>query len=519
MLTFGTGGLRGILGDGEDRMNEKTVAAATTGLALYLLAPDKRKRQPSVAISHDSRRMSREFALVTAGSLASFGIRAYLYPQLMPTPCLSFAVRALECDAGVMVTASHNPAVYNGYKVYGSDGCQITDGAAKDITEYIGKVAYDSVDWMDEESSRAAGLLIDIPEFIYWEYLKKTLDLRVYPQESAKLTVCYTPLNGAGLVPVADVLRHMDGVTVVHVDEQKEPDGNFPTIPFPNPELPDTLSLAIQTAKQKGASLVIATDPDSDRVGVVVRGESGEFQILTGNEVGLLLLESILSTKKKSGTLPENSEAVKTIVTSDLAFAIADEYGAKVRETLTGFKYIGEEIARLEDAGESARFVFGFEESCGYLAGAHVRDKDGVLATMLVVELAQRAASQGKTLLDLLASLYEKYGRIGTRLLSFDLAGANPMQEMRRLMSKLRRNPPKEAAGEAVLQVKDYLEGIENLPVSDVLSVITQNNKIIFRPSGTEPKVKVYLFAKGNDIKEIDAALDNMEALAKDNIK
>lgn len=506
-LQFGTGGLRGVLGVGTNRMNPYTVAKATAGLAAYLLETGGKR----VAISHDSRHGSREFALVTAGVLAKHGIHADLFDTLMPTPMLSFAVRELNADAGVMVTASHNPAEYNGYKVYGADGCQITEEAAQAITDKIEKQQYEDVSWYTPEEAREKQLLAAIPQTVQERYYALTLACRVHPDTHTPMKVCYTPLNGAGLVPVRTILAAMPGVTVVEVQAQTVPDGDFPTCPKPNPELKPTLALAIETAKASGAGLVVATDPDSDRLGVAVQNDTGDFTILTGNEVGLLLLEAIVAAKKESATMPEKAEAVKTIVTSDLAFAIAKTYGITVKETLTGFKYIGEEIGRLEKAGHADAYLFGFEESCGYLAGTHVRDKDGVLAAMLVCELAQYAASQGKTLLHLRDELYRKYGYLETRLLNFDITGVDPMAVMRESMKKLRSQPPETLAGLPITIKKDYVNGIEGLPGSDVLTFANAYGKAIVRPSGTEPKVKAYLSAPGKTAQEAVQALDRME--------
>ncbi|MCE5343929.1 MAG: phospho-sugar mutase [Eubacteriales bacterium] len=507
-LSFGTGGLRGVLGVGTNRMNIYTVAKATAGLADVLCATGGR----SAVIAYDSRHGSRAFALVTAGVLAAGGVRAFLFDRLMPTPVLSFATRQLHADAGVMITASHNPAEYNGYKIYGPDGCQITDEAASQITRAIDARDYASLRWLTEQEARAAGLLSDVPPEILTEYLQRTLDCRVHPDADTPVTVCYTPLNGAGLEPVCKALKAMRGVTLVVVEAQAAPDGDFPTCPKPNPELAPTLVLAIETARLHGAGLVLATDPDSDRIGVAVRNEKGDYLRLTGNEVGLLLLESVLKARRDAGTLPARPEVVKTIVTTDLAFAVAEAYGATIRETLTGFKYIGEEIGRLEKQGEAERFVFGFEESCGYLAGTHVRDKDGVLAAVLVCELMQATVAEDRTLLSLLDALYARFGRLDTRLLSFELAGADPMAEMRRSMKRLRGQPPETLAGKPLIQRKDYLPGVDGLPPADVLTFVNAWGKAIVRPSGTEPTVKVYLFAPGKTAVEAEAALDAMEA-------
>ena len=510
-LSFGTGGLRGVLGVGTDRMNAYTVARATEGLAAWLI----HRGGSRVVIAHDSRHGSRAFALVTAGVLARHGLRADLFDRLMPTPVLSYATRALGADAGVMITASHNPAEYNGYKVYGADGCQITDTAAEAITGEISGVEYAALAWLGEAEARKEALLRDIPETVLEKYLQQTLACRVHPDAVAPLLVCYTPLNGAGLEPVTRTLAAMRGLTVTLVEAQAAPDGLFPTCPRPNPELRPTLQLALQTAASQQAALVIATDPDSDRLGVAVRQPDSSYAVLTGNEVGLLLMESVLKARQSSGSLPEGGEVVKTIVTSDLACPIAEAYSAVVRDLLTGFKYIGEEIGRLERLGHAERFLFGFEESCGYLTGTHVRDKDGVLAAMLVCELAQAEAAAGRTLTDALASLYARYGFLGTRLLSFDIAGADPMAEMRRLMDALRANALMVLAGEPVTAATDYRPGVDGLPPADVLAYRSASHKAIVRPSGTEPKVKVYLSARATSPTQADAALDAMDAAAQ----
>ncbi len=508
-LSFGTGGLRGILGVGTNRMNAYTVARATQGLSDDLVSRGGR----DVAIAYDSRLCSDAFARVAAGVLAANGLRAHVYPRLMPTPMLSFAVRELHCDAGVVVTASHNPAQYNGYKVYGADGCQITEEAAARITARIARVPYGAARPMSEEEAREAGLFVDVPKSVFDAFIEKTLSCRVNPTVSTPLRLVYTPLHGTGLEPVRAVLDRMPGIKRIEVAEQCVPDGHFATCPKPNPELREALTLGLELAERQGADLLIATDPDSDRVGVAVRRRSGEYAVLTGNEVGLLLMEYVLRTRIENGTLPRDPVVVKTIVTSDLAFSIAERYGVSVTECLTGFKYIGEIIGRLEAAGEAERYVFGFEESCGYLAGTHVRDKDAVMACMLVSEMAQTAAAKGRTLADELDDLYAAYGHMENRLLNFDIAGAVPMERMKQVMAGLRQNPLMELAGSPVTTVKDYGAGIEGLPASDVLSYATDDGrKAIVRPSGTEPKVKVYLSANADSSEASRAALDEMEA-------
>lgn len=507
-LAFGTGGLRGVLGAGSNRMNCYTVARASQGLAAYLRSMGGK----SVAIAHDSRNGSREFALVSAGVLARNGIVAYCFDRLMPTPILSFATRELNCDAGIVITASHNPAQYNGYKVYGADGCQITDEAAAAITECIQPVNYVEVSWMEEDQARQTGFLKDVPEAVYQKYLAKTLSLRVEePRTSFSLKMVYTPLNGTGIQPIRDVLTRIGFHGCVEVTKQCIPDGNFPTCLKPNPELPEALHLALETARQERADIVTATDPDCDRIGVAVRDSNGEYQILTGNEIGLLLMEYLIKAHMAKGTLSQDPIVIKTIVTSDLCFAIAKRYGVQVKEVLTGFKYIGESIGFLEKLGQADRFLLGFEESCGYLAGTHVRDKDGVMACMLVVDMAQYHANQGHTLLDALEELYETYGHMQNSLLSYDIEDTLPMEKMRATMTRLRSHPPEMLGRGIITKVKDYISGLDGLPASDVLSFENnQGDKAIIRPSGTEPKVKVYLFAKGSSRVEASQKLKDM---------
>ena len=507
-LSFGTGGLRGILGVGTGRLNRYTVARATQGLAAYLAS----RENAQVAIAYDSRLCSQEFALTAACTLAAHGITAHVYSRLMPTPMLSYAVRELRCDAGIVITASHNPAQYNGYKVYGPDGCQITEEAAAAITACIARAGYGEARPMDEAEAREKGLLKTIPETVFDSFISRTLACRVSPRTDAPINLVYTPLHGTGLEPVRAVLAKMPGVSCTEVAAQCEPNGHFPTCPKPNPELREALTLGLATAEEAGADLLIATDPDCDRVGVAVRRADGSWQVLTGNEVGLLLLRHILRARREQGALPQGATVVKTIVTSDLAFAIAEDFGVRVEECLTGFKYIGEIIGRLEARGEESLYLFGFEESCGYLAGTHVRDKDGVMASMLVAELAQCAAAQGRTLADELDALYARYGHMENRLLSFDIAGAIPMEEMRRIMAEMRRAPVGELCGRAVTVAKDYAQGVDGLPVSDVLSFATADGlKAIVRPSGTEPKVKVYLSARAKTSEEAVSLLGGMQ--------
>lgn len=506
-LSFGTGGLRGILGVGTARMNRYTVGRATLGLAHSLKA---RNATRGVVIAHDSRHGAEEFTAVTAGALAANGIPVHVFETLAPTPMLSYAVRALGLDAGVMITASHNPAIYNGYKVYGADGCQITDDAADSITECISAVGYTDAEVMSEAAARANGLWQDVPDAIRRSFAQNCLFCRPDPDVCESIHVVYTPLHGTGLLPVREVLGLMQGVKVTEVEAQCTPDGDFPTCPKPNPEIDETLSMGVALCRETGADLLLATDPDCDRVGVVARTPEGAYERLSGNEVGLLLLDYVLSTRKEKGNLPQNAVAVKTIVTSDLSFSIAKDYGVQIREVLTGFKYIGEVIGGLEKEGRESDFVFGFEESCGYLAGTHVRDKDGVMACMLVCEMAQTLKRQGKSVWEKLCDLYARHGYLGTRLLNFDITGAVPMVEMAATMQRMRAQPLKTLVGKPVNAVKDYLTGIDGLPVSNVLVYEAEGLKAIVRPSGTEPKVKVYLFAKAADQADSAALLNTL---------
>ncbi len=503
-LSFGTGGLRGILGAGTNRMNIYTVAKATQGLADYLLS----QKAGSAAIAYDSRIGSREFAFVAAGVLAKNGLHACVYGRLMPTPMLSFAVRELHCDAGIVITASHNPAEYNGFKVYGPDGCQITDEAAQAITARIDNAAYESLEWLEEDTAREKGLLTDVPQSVIDDFIDRTLACRA-GSKPCPIKLVYTPLHGTGLEPVRRVLDRMEGVQCIEVAAQCVPDGHFPTCERPNPELPEALALGLDAARRESADLLIATDPDCDRVGVAVKDGGGEYHILTGNEVGLLLMEHMLQARQAAGTLPEDGIVIKTIVTSDLAFEIARAYGIQVPEVLTGFKYIGEAIGRLEARGEEGRFIFGFEESCGHLAGTHVRDKDGVMASMLVAEMAQSCAAKGLTLWDKVQQIYDTYGVMTNKLLNFDIQGADPMRVMGETMARLRKAPPVLLGESPVTQIDDYLPGLHGLPPSDVLSYENADGcKAIIRPSGTEPKVKVYLSVRQGSVKQAERLMD-----------
>ncbi|MDR1669111.1 MAG: phospho-sugar mutase [Oscillospiraceae bacterium] len=483
-LVFGTGGLRGILGEGAGRMNLHTVSRATQGVAEWAGGG-------SAVVAYDTRLMSREFAEQTACVLAANGIQVWLFPRPVPTPALSFSVRHLNAGCGVCITASHNPASYNGYKVYGRDGGQITLTDAETISGHISRFS-GSVKTVDFERAIAEKTVRYVPDSVLSEYLSEVEKLRI-TDTPCDIKVAYTPLNGAGRECVEAILRRI-GAAFVTVAEQAEPDGNFPTCPKPNPEEDSALELGSKLCLAENCDLLLATDPDCDRVGVSVN-HHGTMRRLTGNEVGVLLLDAVARLqKRRSGKPPV---AVKTIVTTPMAEAVCAEYGAELRNVLTGFKYIGEQIGLLEQAGEEERFLFGFEESCGYLSGTHARDKDGVNAAMLVCEAAADCKRRGLTLVDAIEALYDRYGRWTTSLRSVEADGE--------LVSGLRRCPPRSIAGHPVLRVTDYLSGIGGLPPADVLAIELENGTIVVRPSGTEPKVKIYYMLRGTDDAEIDA--------------
>lgn len=506
-LEFGTGGLRGVIGAGTNRMNIYTIRKATQGLADYL---NEESNAPSVAISYDSRIKSDVFAREAAGVLAANGIKAYIYPQLMPTPCLSFAVRELKCDAGIMVTASHNPAKYNGYKVYGPDGCQLTIDAADRVLSLINKIdIFQGVKTLPFEKALEEGSV----EYIKPEVEEKFLDhvqgesLDTEACRKAGLKVVYTPLNGTGNIPVRKILKRVGIEDIVIVPEQENPDGTFRTCPFPNPEIEEAMRLGLALCEKEKPDLLLATDPDCDRVGIAVPDKEGRYVLITGNEVGALLIEYICKQRTASGKMPKDPIAVKTIVTTELAAKIAADYGVRVIDVLTGFKFIGEQIHYLEEKGEESRYIFGFEESYGYLSGTYVRDKDAVNASMLICEMAAHYKLEGVSILDALNAIYEKYGIYIHQQQSFTCEGASGMEQMKQIMTSLRTNPPKELAGLKVTAFSDYLasktldlanggETVIDLPKSDVLSFFLENGaSVVLRPSGTEPKIKAYYTA------------------------
>ncbi len=507
-LAFGTAGLRGVIGAGDNRMNIYTVRKATQGLANHL---NSQSGPAAVAIAYDSRIKSALFAREAARVLAAAGITVYLFPQLEPTPVLSYAVRYYGCQAGIMVTASHNPAKYNGYKCYGSDGCQMTDADADAVTECIRALdIFTDVQVADYDAAVAQGRIRLIGEELLESYYAQVLAQQVNAGvcTEAGLSVIYTPLNGTGNVPVREILRRIGVEQVTVVPEQEMPDGHFPTAPYPNPEIRQAFERALALAAEKPADLLLATDPDADRVGIAV-WDGEEYTLMTGNQVGCLLLDYILACRTAAGTLPADPVVVKTIVTTNLVQAIAEKYGCELRDLLTGFKYIGEQVGLLEQEGHPERYVFGFEESYGYLAGSYVRDKDAVVASMLIVEMAAYYRKQGITLLQRMEALYKEHGYYRNAVVNVAFEGEQGMVAMDALMTNLRQNPPAVLAGYKVLACADYRERVHTdfvtgdrlpltLPRSNVLSYTLEGNAgLIIRPSGTEPKIKGYVTAIG----------------------
>ena len=509
-LEFGTGGLRGVIGAGAFRLNIYTIRRATQGLADYV---NDTYKDAKVAISYDSRIKSDVFARETAAVMAANGIKAYIYPELMPTPCLSWAVRELGCQAGVMVTASHNPAKYNGYKVYGDDGCQITLDAANTVIGKINNVPmFGGAKVIDFEEGIKNGMIEYIDQSVIDKYLDKVAEQGIHTDLVADsgLKVVYTPLNGTGNKPVRAILKKIGIKEVTVVPEQENPDGNFPTCPFPNPEIREALAKGLELCNKVKPDLLLATDPDCDRVGIAVPAPDGSYVLFSGNEVGAMLLKYICQERTALGTMPKAPVAVKTIVTTDICCKIAEEYGVELRNVLTGFKFIGEQIGFLEKDNEADRYIFGFEESYGYLAGSYVRDKDAVVASMLICEMAAFYRTKGITLLQAREELYKQYGNYLHSQESFQCEGASGMERMKEIMADLRNNGPKEIGGLKVVSVADYVASeqtdcatgaktVLTLPKSDVLAFnLEQGASVIIRPSGTEPKIKAYYTAIGD---------------------
>ena len=515
-LKFGTAGLRGVLGAGSNRMNIYVVRQATQGLANWVKTQGGNQLG---AISYDSRINSDVFAKTAACVLAANGIKVRIYDALMPVPALSFATRYYEANAGVMVTASHNPAKYNGYKAYGPDGCQMTDEAADIVYAEIQKTdILTGAKMMSFEEGIEKGLIEyvgdDCKEALYDAI--KARSVRPGICETAGLKLVYSPLNGSGLVPVMRILKDIGISDITIVPEQQYPDGNFPTCPYPNPEIFEALRLGLELAQKEGADLMLATDPDADRVGIAMKCPDGTYELVSGNEVGVLLLDYICAARIEKGTMPEKAVAVKSIVSTPLADAVAKNYGVELRGVLTGFKWIGDQIARLEAAGEVERFIFGFEESYGYLAGPYVRDKDAVIGSMLICEMAAYYRSIGSSIKQRLEEIYAKYGRYLNKVDSFEFPGLSGMDKMAGIMEDLRKNPPTEFAGYAVTKVTDYKNTAETgLPAANVLIYkLDGGAEVIVRPSGTEPKIKTYFTTLGKDLAEAQAQKDALaEAL------
>lgn len=499
-LAFGTGGLRGIIGAGTNRMNIHTVGKASQGLADYL---NKTAENPSVVIGYDSRIKSDVFAKVAADVFAANGIHVYLWSELNPVSTVSFATRYLHASAGVMVTASHNPSKYNGYKVYGSDGCQITTDVAAEILREIEKLDI----LRDVKSGGESETIEIINEEVLTAFIEEVKKQSVlYGEEVDKnAAIVYSPLNGTGLKPVTRVLREMGYNNITVVKEQEQPDGNFPTCPYPNPEIKVAMTLGLEYAKKINADLLLATDPDCDRVGVAVKNKAGEYELLSGNQVGLLLLDYICSQRIKHGRMPENPVMMKTIVTTDLGERIASHYGVETMNVLTGFKFIGERIGLLEQQGRADSYIFGFEESYGYLSGSYVRDKDGVGGAYLICEMFSYYKTNGVSLLEKLEEIYTIYGYCLNTLHSFEFDGAAGVTKMQNIMAEFRKGLD-EIGGKKIIETLDYSKGLNGLPKSDVLKfVLEDHGSVVVRPSGTEPKVKTYISVSANNKEEAES--------------
>lgn len=527
-LEFGTGGLRGVIGAGTNRMNIYTIRRATQGFAEYV---KEAFDDPSVAVSYDSRIKSDVFAKAAAEVFAANGIKVYIYNELMPTPMLSFAVRALKCSAGVMITASHNPSKYNGYKAYGSDGCQLSLDASEEVIKKVNALdIFNDVKTVDFEKSISEGMIEYIGNNVIDDYYKNVISQGINTKLviDSGLKVVYTPLNGTGNKPVRHILDVIGIKDVTVVPEQENPDGNFSTCPYPNPEIREALELGLKLCDKVKPDLLLATDPDCDRVGIAVPDENGGYVLFSGNEVGAMLLEYICSQRTKFGTMPNDPITVKTIVTTDIIKKIAAKYGVKVIEVLTGFKFIGEQIGILEKNGEDNRYIFGYEESYGYLAGSYVRDKDAVVASMLICEMAAYYRTKGISLLQARENMYKEYGVFAHSQHSVTFEGESGMKKMSDIMTNLRNDVPKEIAGLKVIGFDDYKESIsknletgENkeiaLPKSNVLAFrLTDGASVIIRPSGTEPKIKAYYTAIGESRDKAEILEKNLD---KDFIK
>lgn len=522
-LDFGTGGLRGIIGAGSNRMNIYTVSKATQGFANYL---NESFENPSVAVAYDSRNMSKEFATAAALTLCANGVKVFLYESLRPTPVLSFAVRHLNCKGGIVVTASHNPKQYNGYKVYDEFGGQVTDEKANKIISLVNEVKdFSMIKNMSEEEALNKGLLVYIGEDVDKAYIDEVKNLTIRKElvkEKAKdLKIIYTPIHGSGNIPVRRVLSELGYSNVKVVKEQEEPNGNFPTAPYPNPEMPQVFELALEMAKQESPDIIFGTDPDCDRIGVVVKESNGEFKVLTGNQTGLLLTHYVLSALKETNSLPENGVVIKTIVTTEGARKIAEDFGIELMDVLTGFKYIGEKIREFRESGDK-KYLFGFEESYGYLAGEFVRDKDAIIASMLIAEMTLYYKEQGMSLYEALIKLYEKYGFYKETLISIELEGKEGQEKIASCIDALRNSPIESVEGVKISTKLDYKLSLEEsngvkseikLPKSNVLKYILEDgSSFVVRPSGTEPKMKIYLAVKGSSLENAESEIERFKS-------
>ena len=516
-LKFGTAGLRGVIGAGTNRMNVYVVRQATQGLANWVKTQGGTQ---TVAISYDSRIKSDVFAKAAAEVLAANGVKVRIYSALMPVPALSFATRYYNCNAGIMVTASHNPAKYNGYKAYGPDGCQMTDEAADIVYAEIQKT---DILTGAKTMPFAEGLEKGIIEYVGDDCINALYEaiearsIRPGICKTAGLKLVYSPLNGSGLVPVTHVLHDIGITDITVVPEQEKPDGNFPTCPYPNPEIFEALRLGLELAEKSGADLMLATDPDADRVGIAVKCKDGSYELLSGNEVGVLLLDYICAGRIEQGTMPKDPVMCKSIVSTPLADKVAEHYGVECRNVLTGFKWIGDQIAKLEAAGQVDRFIFGFEESYGYLTGPYVRDKDAIIGSMLICEMAAYYRAKGSSIKEELERIYAEYGRYLNKVDSFEFPGLSGMDKMAGIMSGLRENPPKDFGGDAVVKVVDYKKPEETgLPAANVLIyTLASGCTVVVRPSGTEPKIKTYFTTKGKDLAEAEAKKEELAAAVK----
>ena len=527
-LQFGTAGLRGIIGAGTNRMNIYVVRQATQGLANYV---NSKYKNGAVAISHDSRIKADLFMIEAAKVLAANGIKVYITKELQPTPVLSYLVRYFKCQAGIMVTASHNPAAYNGYKAYGEDGCQMTDDAATAVYDEICKIdIFNDVKIADFEKSIESGMIEYVDESVYDSYLEKVMEQQVNAGicKDADLKVVYTPLNGTGNKLVRKALDKIGVKDVKIVKEQELPDGNFTTCPYPNPEIKEALAKGLELCEKEQPDLLLATDPDADRVGIAVKDYDGSYRLISGNENGVMLTNYILSCKKANNNLPEKPVVVKTIVTTKLINKLCEKYNCELKNVLTGFKYIGEVILNLEKNNEENRYLFGFEESYGYLSGTYVRDKDAVVAAMLVCEMAAYYKKQGKSLAEVIDGLYEEFGYYINKTYSFEFEGAAGMQKMADIMSGVRENMPSSVDKYNVVKINDYQLKNEkdlitgectdiDLPTSNVIALNLENdNAVIIRPSGTEPKIKLYITSVGKTKDEALNVCDSLLKSAKD---